>query len=112
MLPQRINHDQNTFPFQVHFGLVSFTMKNVEPNIMMPPLERYKSALKTIQAKVEQQSDEAMIWEEPIGRRRTLLETKLLEELMSLHNTIERFTIPLFERISLVANQAHHHQGE
>lgn len=74
---------------------------------MMSPMDRYKSALKTIQAKVEQQSYEPLIWETPIGRSRTLLETKLLEELMSLHNTIERFTIPLFERVSLVPDQVH-----
>lgn len=110
MLPQRINHDQNTFPIGIHFGLVSFTMKNVETN-MMSPMERYKSALKTIQAKVDHQSYEPMIWEEPVGRQRTLLETKLLQELMDLHNTIERFTIPIFERISLVVDNSHQ-QGE
>ncbi len=73
---------------------------------MMNPLDRYKSALKTIQAKVEEQSHEPFIWESPLGRSRTLLEIRLLKELTDLHDTIERFTIPLFERISLVAEKA------
>lgn len=64
----------------------------------MIPIERkYRLALKVIQDKVDEQSNNGALWEQPYGRNRTLLETDLLRELTILHDTIERLTIPLLE---------------
>ncbi len=53
-------------------------------------------ALQAIQEKVNEQANDEGLWS--IALNRTIMEAYLQQELRALHDVIERFTIPMFEK--------------
>lgn len=58
-------------------------------------------ALRVIQEKVSEQSDDDDLWFRANSHR----EKALQKAIKDLHDTIERFTIPLFEKLQIVEDE-------
>ena len=79
---------------------------------MNPIHERYRQALKVIQEKIDEQSNDGNLWVVPFGRKRTMHEEALVYALHDLHDVVERFTIPIFEKLSLAPDLQEQGYGE
>lgn len=59
------------------------------------------AALRNIQEKVNEQSDDPILW----ATARNSFERHLQNELKTLHDRIEIYTISLFERMTVITNK-------